>query len=136
MTREPVTRFRLFWLFLGITALACGFVGVVLPILPTTPFMLLAAFAFGKSSPRLRRWLVEHRHFGPAIRDWEAHGRIQKRHKRLAYAMMAATFGISLALGVKPIVLVVQAVCLSGVAVFLATRPTEDSPPPRRKAGD
>lgn len=72
---------RLAWTALGFAALAVGSVGTLLPLLPTPPFVILAAFAFGKGSPRLRARLEAHRVFGPAIRDWKARGAIAPRHK-------------------------------------------------------
>ena len=59
----------LLWLA-GTVALGLGIVGVVLPGLPTTPFVLLAAACYAKASPRLHRWLRAHRLFGPMVRDW------------------------------------------------------------------
>ncbi len=114
---------RTFWLLFGLTALAFGLAGVILPLLPTTPFVLLAAFCFAKSSPRLHDWLVSHPYFGPLIENWRRHGSIDRRTKRIAVLALAATFGISLALGVAPWVLVTQAVVLTVVAVFILTRP-------------
>jgi len=114
---------RTFWLLFGLTALAFGLAGVVLPLLPTTPFLLLAAFCFAKSSPRLHDWLVAHPQFGPLIENWRRHGSIDRRTKGIAVLVMAATFGISLALGVGPWILITQAVVLSAVAVFILTRP-------------
>ena len=60
---------RLVWLAVGLTALALGALGVVLPLLPTTPFVLLAAFAFARSSSRMHRWLHAHPVFGVLIRS-------------------------------------------------------------------
>lgn len=97
-----------------------------LPVLPTTPFVILAAFAFGKSSPRLRAALLKNRTFGPMIRDWEAHGSIARRYKYMAYGLMGAAFLASGFAGVKPFVLIVQAVCMGAAAIYIATRP---SPP-------
>jgi len=78
------------WAYLagGWTFLALGAAGVVLPVLPTTPFVLLAAWCFSRSSERLHRWLLEHRTFGPLVRDWEAHGVIRLRAKLLATAVI------------------------------------------------
>lgn len=114
---------RLFWLFGGLLSLATGIVGIVVPLLPTTPFVLLAAYCFARSSPRLHGWLADHPRFGPAIRDWDRNGAIHPRAKRLAVGMMAATFALSLILGLKWWVLLIQAVTLGGGATFVLTRP-------------
>ena len=115
---------RGFWFAVGWAALALGAVGVMLPILPTTPFVILAAFAFGKSSPRLRAWLENSRAFGPVIADWRSHGAIAPRVKALAIAMMVAVFGISVAMGLALFVLVVQAGCMTVAAAFILSRPS------------
>jgi uncharacterized membrane protein YbaN (DUF454 family) len=80
---------RWLWGAAGAAALLTGFVGAFLPLLPTTPFVLLAALCFSRSSPRLEHWLLNHRRFGPLIQDWRAHQAIPLRAKRLAWAMMA-----------------------------------------------
>ncbi len=115
---------------LGCLSLALGFVGIFLPLLPTTPFVLLAAYFFSRSSERLHAWLLGHRLFGPLIRDWEAHGVIRLRAKRLATALIVPLFGYTLvfvrvAPGVKAVV------GLTGVAVlvFLWTRPSAPPAP-------
>lgn len=88
---DPVRR----WAYLagGWAFLALGALGVVLPVLPTAPFILLAAWCFSRSSKRLHRWLVEHRTFGPLVRDWEAHGVIRLRAKLLATAVIVLLVG-------------------------------------------
>jgi len=73
------TRTRFFWLLTGLTAVAIGAVGVILPLLPTTPFLLIAAFAFARSSTRLNRWLREHRLFGSLISNWHRDGSIDRK---------------------------------------------------------
>ncbi|MCP5036637.1 MAG: DUF454 domain-containing protein [Rhodobacteraceae bacterium] len=114
---------RILYLTFGWIAVGLGLIGVVLPGLPTTPFMLVAAFAFSKGSPRLRAWLVDHRLFGPPIRDWENRGAISRRAKVTAVSMMALIFAISLMLALPGWALLAQASCLAAVAIFILTRP-------------
>lgn len=114
---------RSVWLLLGFLFTGVAFVGVVLPLLPTVPFLLLAAFSFARSSDRFHDWLMNHRTLGPPIRDWRRDGAIKRRAKWLATVSIFAAFGISLALGLKVWVLAVQAAALAGVMVFIWTRP-------------
>ena len=80
---------RTLWASGGLAALSLGLAGIPLPLLPTTPFLILAAYCFSKSSQRLHDWLLEHPRFGPPIRDWREHGAIPRRAKIIATAMMA-----------------------------------------------
>lgn len=114
---------KLFYILLGWSAVALGLLGVALPVLPTTPFLLVAAFAFGKSSPRARAWLIEHAHFGPAIQDWEERGAISRRAKTLAVSMMTVVFVASLVFGASWWVLLAQALLMGAGAAFVLTRP-------------
>lgn len=115
--------FRSLWLMLGLTSVALGIAGVVLPLLPTTPFVLLAAYCFARSSPRLHDWLLGHRLFGPLIVNWERHRAIAPRAKWLAVASMAAVFAGAWALGASSTVLIIQAVILPATAAFILSRP-------------
>jgi uncharacterized protein len=115
--------FRTLWLIIGLTSLALGIAGVVLPLLPTTPFVLLSAYCFARSSPRLHDWLVNHRIFGPLIRNWEQHRAISPRAKLLAVLSMAAVVGISVAVGAPERVIIIQAVILPFTCLFIITRP-------------
>lgn len=86
----PPSRFRWAWWLLAYVSLGLGIVGIALPGLPTVPFVLLSAFAAARGSQRLHARLLAHRQFGPMIRDWQAHGAVSRRAKRLAVSMMAA----------------------------------------------
>ena len=114
---------RSIWFSGGVIALLLGLLGAILPLLPTTPFLLLAAFCFSKSSKRLHDWLVNHPQFGPPIQDWRRHGAISRKAKYAAAIAMAAAFGISILLGVPTLVLLAQLLVLTFVAIFLFTRP-------------
>jgi uncharacterized membrane protein YbaN (DUF454 family) len=78
------------WIFVGL-----GVLGAVLPILPTTPFILLAAACFARSSERFYVWLLGNRVFGPLIRDWRAHGAMPRHAKRVAIASIVVFIGSS-----------------------------------------
>lgn len=121
--RSEWTPGRVAWAAVGGLAIALGAVGVVLPVLPTTPFVLLAAFAFAKSSPRLARLLEENRVFGPVIADWRKSGAIAPRAKALALVMMAFVLVLSLALSASLLVLAVQAGAMAAATAFILTRP-------------
>lgn len=121
-------------LFVGL-----GAVGAVLPLLPTTPFLLVAAACFARSSPRLYRALLASRAFGPLIRHWRAAGAIPRRAKIVAVAMIAAVGGSSVAFavpGVAPRLAV--AGLLAALALWIATRPGAEAaapgPPPQSQS--
>jgi len=84
----------LLWLA-GTVSLGLGIVGIVLPGLPTTPFVLLAAACYARASPRLHRWLLQHRLFGPLVRDWETHRSLTRRTKTVAQVSMVVMVGLS-----------------------------------------
>lgn len=114
---------RLLWITFGLSALALGLAGLALPLLPTTPFMLLAAACFAKSSPRLHDWLVGHRVFGRAIRDWRDYRAISPKAKRMALTAMTAALGLSLLLGLGWKILALQAGVLGVMGSWIWTRP-------------
>lgn len=82
---------RLLWVAFGWGCVGLAVLGAVLPVLPTTPFLLLAAWAFHRGSPRWARWLEAHRLFGPLLRDWREHRVIPRHAKVAAVSMMAAS---------------------------------------------
>jgi uncharacterized membrane protein YbaN (DUF454 family) len=114
---------RLTWLVVGCLSLALGAIGIAVPLLPTTPLILLAAFAFARSSNRLHEWLITHDVFGTLIDNWQRHGAISRRAKVLSVVSMAAVLGISLAMAAPPVVIIVQLVVLGAAALFILTRP-------------
>ncbi|MDX2205870.1 MAG: YbaN family protein [Hyphomicrobiaceae bacterium] len=118
---------RAVWMVVGLAATGFGMAGVVLPLVPTTPFLLLAVFAFARSSPRLHTWLVTHPRLGPMIESWRRHGAIGRRAKIAAMAMMVAALAGSWAAGVRTGVVLLQAAVLVAVAAFILSRP--DAPP-------
>jgi uncharacterized membrane protein YbaN (DUF454 family) len=97
--------------------------GAFLPLLPTVPFMLLAAFFFARSSERLHAWLLGHPVFGRAIVEWHERGAINPRAKRYATVSIALVFVLSIVLALKPVILLVQGLVLLAVLIFIWTRP-------------
>ena len=123
---EPTTGrlARAGYLALGLIMLALGIVGAFLPLMPTTIFLILAAWCFGRSSPRLERWLLEHPRFGPVLRAWRQHGAIPRRAKWLAATGMAAGYAIFLLTVEPPVWLAaLVAAALIGCTAWIATRP-------------
>lgn len=114
---------RWMWLFLGGLFLALGLVGAVLPVIPTTPFLLVAAGCFARSSPRLHHWLRTHPTFGPPVRNWEENGAISRPAKQLAVGSMAAVFALSVLFGLPGQLLFAQGVLIAVGCLFVLTRP-------------
>lgn len=114
---------RLGYLTLGWLMLGLGAIGAAVPLLPTTVFLIAAAWCFARSSPRLHARLMAHPRFGPPLADWRAHGAIRPDVKRLALGGMAGSFALSLALGVGLLALLAQGAALAAAAAFVMTRP-------------
>lgn len=114
---------RAAWVVAGFTSLGLGILGIFLPLLPTTPLVILAAFCFGKGSPRLHAWMLSHRRFGPMISDWEETGAIPRKVKRFSCLFMAATFCVSAAMGLPWHLLAMQAGLMGIGAAYILTRP-------------
>ncbi len=88
--QQAPRRTRWLWWLLAYASLALGVIGIVLPGLPTVPFVLLSAFAAARGSQRLHARLLADPRFGPMIRDWQAQGAVGRRAKWLATTMMSA----------------------------------------------
>jgi len=126
-TMPPVQKhalaWRVLWLLAGLASLVLGIIGIFVPLLPTTPFVLLAAFCFSRGSTRCERWLLEHRVFGPMVRDWRATRAVPLRAKQLATVMMA--FGSVMAAFKMPLQWAwLPAACCACVAWWLWSLPT------------
>ena len=114
---------KILWLLAGLASVAIGAIGVVVPLLPTTPFLLVAAFAFARSSTRLNRWLREHRSFGPLIENWHRDGSIDRKVKRTAIIVILITPVITWLFGAPLWLIAGQLAVLSAAAIFILTRP-------------
>ena len=114
---------QLLWRALALLSLTLGLIGIVLPGLPTVPFVLLAAWAGGKGWPALEAWLLNHPRHGPAIRRWRDHGAVPRRAKWAATLMMGLSATV-LALSPAPLMvkLAVPGV-MAAVAIWLWRRP-------------
>lgn len=120
---------RVAFIALGMIALALGIAGVVLPVLPTTPFVLLAAACFARGSQRFHSWLLAHPLFGPIIIEWNEYGSIPWRTKIVAIVLMSTTLTVSIVLFIEPRWLQ-AALALLGMllATWLYRVPSRDHP--------
>lgn len=126
--RHPVP-VRLLFAGLGTLFVLLGFVGVFLPVLPTTPFLLLAAACYARASRRIFGWLLNHRRFGPLIREWREHRSMPYRAKRTALLLIALSFTVSITFFVPgwPAKLAMGAGGLALMA-WIARIPARDAP--------
>ncbi len=136
--RSPAARWA--WFVAGWLCVVVGAVGVVLPGIPTTGPLLLALACFARSSERMHRWLLEHRHFGPPLRQWQAHRTIPLRAKVLAVTMMLASFAYVALASPLPTWAVVSVGVLISIGIVVVLRLSHAPPTPqdslRSKAGD
>ena len=129
---RPIPRLvRWAWCGLAYASLALGIIGIFVPGLPTTVFVLIAAWAATRGSQRLHDWLVNHPRFGPSIRSWREHGAVSRRGKKMATVTMLACAAITLWCVPLLWVKVVSISCMSVVCAWLWSRPL---PPEERAA--
>jgi len=116
---------RAIFLVLGFVFVALGFIGAFLPVLPTTPFLILAAACFARSSTCFESWLLNHPRFGPLLKDWRSRGAIPRKAKFAALAGMIFGFIMFRLAGDPglPLTLAVAAVMLAGLA-YVFSRPS------------
>lgn len=111
------------WAALGVIFLALGIIGAFLPVLPTTIFLILATWAFGKSCPALHDWILNHPKFGPSVRIWFDQGAIPRTIKYVALGMMLAGYVFTAWSVSNLMVVLIVGVVLLAVSIFIVTRP-------------
>jgi uncharacterized protein len=94
---------RIFYVIAGLVFVGIAYLGAILPGLPTTPWVLLASYCFGRSSPRLQRWLLNSPFFGKLILDWQAHQGIRPRVKAFAAFMVVLACSMSITFAPIPL---------------------------------
>jgi uncharacterized membrane protein YbaN (DUF454 family) len=113
----------------GTLCVGLGIVGLFMPVLPTTPFLLLAAACYARASSRFYNWLLNNRTFGPTIREWRRYRSIPYRTKLTAIALMAVTLTSSIVFFVRsPALRVALAVLGVLLAVWMYRIPSRDRP--------
>ena len=125
---EPRPPRALAWLrpvlfVLGCVSVVIGVIGIVLPGLPGTVFLILAAWCFTRSSPRFETWLLDHPRLGPPVRQWRATGAIPRYAKWIACASLAASWLIIFATSLSPLTVIGLGGLFLAVAIFIVTRP-------------
>lgn len=108
----------------GGAMLLLGLIGIVTPLLPTVPFLIVAAWCFGKSSPRLEAWMLDHPRFGPSLRRWREQGAIPRRAKWMAVTGMTIGYALFWT-QVQPgwMLATAVAVVMLGSAIYVVSRP-------------
>lgn len=120
---------RIFFGIAGVVSLSLGVVGIFMPVLPTTPLVLLAATCFARSYRPFHEWLLAHRVFGPMIEEWHTHRSIPYRTKITAIVTMSLTLGASIVFFVEaPWLKALLAACGVGLGVWMYRIPSRDRP--------
>ena len=113
-------------LTLGHLFLALGIIGAFLPILPTTPFLLLAAFFYSKSSSKIHQWMLKHKYLGPPLKDWQQNGVIGMKAQILAASMIILIISWRIPkLDVRMPIKIIASSVLFAVLIFVCTRPSK-----------
>jgi hypothetical protein len=124
------SRFRYAFMALGFVCVGLGVLGAFLPVLPTTPFLLVALWAFSRSSRRFHHWLYTHPRFGPRLQEWEAHGTVPVKVKVSAVSAMALSFGLlAFVVRAKWHVLAAAGVLILVGATYVLSRPSRPPGP-------
>ncbi|WP_336819174.1 DUF454 family protein [Cedecea sp. MMO-103] len=123
---------RLILLIIGWLAVVLATLGVILPLLPTTPFLLLAAWCFARSSPRFHHWLLYRSWFGSYLRHWQTHRAMPRGAKPKAILFILATFALSLWLVKIVWVRILLLVILCALLIFMWRIPVVDEAQQKR----
>lgn len=116
---------RAAWLVIGLVLTALGLIGVVVPLMPTVIFLILAAGAFARSSPRLEAWILDHPRFGHFVRDWRERRAIPLRGKLFSIGGMTGGYTVFL-LAARPELPLAMAVgaAMALIAAWIFSRPS------------
>ena len=115
---------RAAWVVAGSISLLLGIIGIFVPVLPTTPFLLLASACFLRGSERMHRWLLSHGRLGKYIRDFEAGRGIPARAKVVAIAMMWISIAFAVKLVGHPVAAGAMLLVAGAVTIYLLRLPT------------
>lgn len=114
---------QILWRLLGVISTGIGLINAFIPVLPTTVFLIVGAWAFGKGAPQWRTRLLQHPRFGKALRDWDDGGRISRRGKILAGLGITISWSLSVYFYGFSTLTGLIGIGLLGLALWLATRP-------------
>ena len=131
LSRLPLTQHimlqnsvRIIYLVVGYLCTTLGVIGAFLPVLPTTPFLLVALWAFSKSSPRLKNWLYHHPRYGRTLQQWFEYGAISVRVKVIACTAMLCSVPVVYFISGSMIAVSVHGTIIFLTAIFILSRPS------------
>ncbi len=114
---------RIFWIILAVAFLAAGVIGLVLPVMPTVPFVVLSAYCAAKGSPKLYNWLINNKTFGPMILDWQQRGAIARKTKWITTISLFFAIVLAFLLKLHPLLILIEAGIFIVILIFVWTRP-------------